>query len=119
MELKIYLSRLKSYRAQIQILKLITPKSITGAILGLFWAHFGTIWEHLWDHFGTILEPFWDNLGAILGLFRDHFDTILKPFLDPFGTVLGLFCDHFGIILGPCSSLLVPYHSTYPLTGSI
>ena len=47
--------------------KLITPKSITGTILGLFWDHFETILRPFWDHFGTILGKFWDHIATILG----------------------------------------------------
>ena len=83
---KIYLSRLKSYRAQIRNL----------SYLPLIYS---------WDHIRTILGPFWDNFGTILGPFVDHFETNLWPFWGPFwdhfGIILGPFWDNFGTILGP------------------
>ena len=45
--------------------KLITSKSITRKILGLFWDNFRTNLEPFWDHFGTI----WHKFGKILGKF--------------------------------------------------
>ena len=43
--------------------KLITSKSITRKILGLFWNNFRTNLEPFWDHFGTIWHNFWTILG--------------------------------------------------------
>ena len=45
--------------------KLITSKSITQKILGIFWDNLRNNLEPFWDHFGTI----WHNFGTILGPF--------------------------------------------------
>ena len=45
--------------------KLITSKSITRKILGLFWDNFRTNLEPFWDHFWTI----WHNFGTIFRQF--------------------------------------------------
>ena len=75
--------------------KLITSKSITQKILGLFWDNFRTILEPFWDHIGTILGPFWDYFGNILGPFLDHFGTPLGPFWAHFRNTLERFWDLF------------------------
>merc|ERR1712112_190846 len=93
-ELKNYLSRLKSYRAEIWNLSLSPQKLFKGPILkpicfGLAGSPLTAILDTLGqsrDHLEIILGLFWDYFGTILGQLWDNFGTTLGPLWDQFGT---------------------------------
>ena len=60
-------------------------------ILGLFWAHNG-----------SLLHTYWVSFAPTLGLFWAHTGSLLGPYRVSFGHTLGLFWAHTGSRLGVC-----------------